>query len=318
MVNIFNLYVTVNKYELNYFHKVVHFLQFMDFKPGVNVQIVHFDFKSNERVANITVNKRPLFVTVFTFKSTGNHIYQKYVTNIEDVVDLYTPDNTGANVWIYSGHGGGNYLAKKDVRLLRIEDFCEIAYKVIGKPADLIIFDCCLCGSINCLYTCANYTKYVMASSSYQSYLSVVHTQSLYRFNEDIVKYCKTVLKEMSSFEKVDRDAYDTNFNIYMISPSVTSLAQLTLQYKDQFKRKKSYVINQEKYKDLECCFAELSIDINPLLDDICLFTRYTKPKCVNIKQPRHKDTPIPSRLMVVLKRPKRKGLPTIGDIFFN
>ena len=57
MVNIFNLYVTVNKYELNYFYKVVHFLQFMDFKPGVNVQIVHFDFKSNDRVANITVNK---------------------------------------------------------------------------------------------------------------------------------------------------------------------------------------------------------------------------------------------------------------------
>ena len=265
MVNIFNLYVTINKYELNYFYKVVHFLQFMDFKPGVNLQIVHFDFKTNERVANITINKRPLFASVFTFSSTGKNMYQKYITNIQDIVDLYNPGTTGANVWIYSGHGGGNYLAKKNVRLLRIEDFCEIVYRVIGKPADLMIFDCCLCGSINCLYTCTinNSAKYVMAPSSYQSYLSVVHTQSLYRFNDDIVTYCKGVVKEMSSIEKVDREAYDTNFNI-------------------------------------------------------CLFTRYTKSKCVNVKQPRNKNTSIPSRLTVVLKRPKRKGLIiTQGDIFF-
>jgi hypothetical protein len=320
MVNIFNLYVTINKYELNYFYKVVHFLQFMDFKPGVNVQIVHFDFKTNERVANITLNKRPLFVSVFTFSSTGKNMYQKYITNIRDIVDLYNPVSNGANVWIYSGHGGGNYLAKKNVRLLRIEDFCEIVYRVIGKPADLIIFDCCLCGSINCLYTCAinNSAKYVMAASSYQSYLSVMHTQSLYRFNDDIVTYCKGILKEMSSFEKVEREAYDTNFNIYQLTPAVLELAQLTLDYKDLFKLKKSFVIDNAKYKDLECCFSELGINIKPLLDDITLFTRYTKSKCVNVKQPRNKDTSIPSRLTVVLKRPKRKGLIiTQGDIFF-
>jgi len=122
----------------------------------------------------------------------------------------------------------------------------------------------------------------------------------------------------MNQFEKIDPKAYDTNYNIYKISPSVLELAQLTLNNKHQFSNKHSFVVDFAKYKDLECCFAELGIDIKPLLADICVYTTYNKIKCVNTKQSHKKDKAVPSCLMVVLKRTNRKGLPTIGDIFFN
>jgi len=315
MVNIYNLCITRSKPELDYFYKVVHFLKFMEFKPGVTLQIVHFDFKSRDRVKNITVNTQPLYVTVYTM----DRVYQVYVKTLKDIVNLFTPPkNNSPNVWIYTGHSDGIYLARNNIRLFRIEDFCQICSSVIQKPADLMIFDCCLCANINCLYTCYNYTKIVMAASSYQSYLSVIHTQSLYRFNGDILKYCRQITREMSSFEKVDSLAYDSNFNIYRMTPIVLQLAQMTISYRKQFKKRKSFVVEFTTYKDLECCFRELGIDINRLLDDICIYTRYTKTQCVNRKQSRGKHSAIPSRLMVVLKTPKRGDIPTRGDIFFN
>lgn len=315
MVNIYNVCVTRSKNELEYFHKVVHFLMFMEFRPGVTLQIIHFDFKSSDHIKNITVNTEPLSVSVYTV----DKVYQTYVTNLSNVVGLFTPPkNNAPNVWIYSGHSDGIYLARNNIRLFRIEDFCQICSNVIQKPADLMIFDCCLCANINCLYVCYDYTKFVMAASSYQSYLSVMHTHSLYRFNGDTIKYCRQITKEMSSFEKVDTKAYDSNFNIYRITPAVLQLAQLTVKYRKQFKKQHSFVIDFASYKDLECCFRELGININNLLDDFCVHTRYTKTHCVNRKQSRNKNSPIPSKLMVVLKRPKRKDIPTRGDIFFK
>ena len=72
------------------------------------------------------------------------------------------------------------------------------------------------------------------------------------------------------------------------------------------------------KYKDLECCFSELGIDINPILDKFVISGRYRKYQCVNKKLSKLKESSIPSKLMIVLKRPIKKGIQTQGDIFFN
>ena len=102
------------------------------------------------------------------------------------------------------------------------------------------------------------------------------------------------------------------------LNENVLQLAKLVLTYKDHFNHNKSFVIDYSLYKDLECCFNDLGIDISKLLDTINLWTRYSKTKCVNKKLPRSKNYSIPSRLMIVLKNPKRNAMPSKGDIFFN
>ena len=315
MVNLYNLCVTRSKQELEYFNKVLQFIT--NLKQGTTLQIVHFNFKSKDQIQNITVNKTPLPVNLYNFDNKGLTTYQTTILTLQDIANLYKPLKNEPIVWIYSGHSDGIYLAKKKLRLFRIEDYCEIV-KLVTNRADVMIFDCCLCANINCLYTCYGYTDYVISASSYQSYLSVLHTQSIYRGKSDIPGYCKMVLKEMSSLEQVDPDAYDTNFNIYRVNESVLQLAKLVLVYKDQFTCNKGFVIDYASYKDLDCCFKDIGIDISKLLDKINLWTRYSKTKCVNKKLPRSKNYSIPSRLMIILKRTKRNAMPTKGDIFFN
>ncbi len=57
MVNIYNLYITRNKLELEYFHRLVHFLSFVNLNDTV-VQLVHLNFKSKDIIPNIKLNNQ--------------------------------------------------------------------------------------------------------------------------------------------------------------------------------------------------------------------------------------------------------------------
>jgi hypothetical protein len=107
-----------------------------------------------------------------------NFILEKVVIyNFEDLVNLFKFEPNGMkNAFVYSGHSNGINLMKHNIRILRVEDFCELSYRTLKQKADVLIFDCCLCGNIGTLYVCYDYTKYVLASSSYQSYLSILQT----------------------------------------------------------------------------------------------------------------------------------------------
>ena len=102
------------------------------------------------------------------------------------------------------------------------------------------------------------------------------------------------------------------------MNESVLELCNITFAYKDKFNYKKSFVIDSTKYKDLECCFNEIGIDINPILNKFVVLTRHTKQKCINKKLSKKKDYSIPSKLMIIPRRPTNNKLPTKGDIFFN
>jgi hypothetical protein len=209
------------------------------------------------------------------------------------------------------------YLIKKKVRILRIEDFCELVYTVNdGRKADLMIFDCCLCANIGALYVCYPYTEYIMASSSYQSYFSVLQTNTLYK-NFSLAN-TKKIIKELGDLEKTDYTSYDSNFSIYHMNPHLLQFVQLVLFYKDQFNYTKSFTIDSVKYLDIECCFRDLGIDINPNLDNFVVYNRYNKKVCKNRKLKKKDDYSIPSKLMIVAKRPVRYSLETRADIFLK
>jgi len=313
-MNIYDLYITRCKSELDYFYKLVHFLSYIELNDTF-LQLVHLDFRYNSVVPNIKLNNSEIFAHVYTFSKNEKKVYKTVIYNLNDLANLYFY-RTGTNVFIYSGHSDGMYLVKRKVRLLRIEDFCELVYRVNNsQKADLIIFDCCLCGNIGTLYLCYNYTKYVLASTSYQSYLSILQTHNLYK-SMDILNYCKGIIKEMGSLEKVDPEAYDSNFSVYQMNEYVLEFIQLVLAYKSQFNYQKSYVIDYSYYKDLECSFKDIGINVTPLLNKFVLFNRYPHINCKNHKLAKKKDYSIPSKLMIVLKRPIHTDVETKADIF--
>ena len=313
-MNIYDLYITTSKIELDYFYKLLHFLQFVELGSSY-VQIVHLDFRNKEIVPNIRFTDTEMIARVYTFSKETMSMKEFIIYNLNDLIKLYVY-REGQSVFVYTGHSDGMYLIKKKIRLLRIEDFCELVYKVNKqKKADLIIFDCCLCGNIGTLYVCYPFTNYVLASSSYQSYLSILETHNAYK-NGDIPLYAKSIIKEIGSLEKVHPEAYDSNFSLYVINDSLLELVNLVLQFKNQFNYSKSYVIESSQYKDIECSFKELNINIKFLLNKIVVFNRYPHKKCVNRKVSKKKQYAIPSNFMVILKRPMRTNLQTKADIF--
>ena len=314
MLNIYDLYITRSKVELDYFYRLLHFLQFVELGTSY-VQIVHLDFRNDEVVPNIRFTNTEMIARVYTFSKENKTLKTQIIYNLGDLINLYEY-RSGTNVFVYTGHSDGMYLVKKKVRILRIEDFCELVYNVNkGKKADLIAFDCCLCGNIGTLYVCYPFTNYVLASTSYQSYLSILETHNVYK-NNDIPLYVKSIIKEIGSLEKVEQNAYDSNFSLYSMNDSLLELVNLILQFKNQFNYKKSYVIDSAQYKDLECSFKELNINITPLLNKIVVFNRYPNKTCGNRKLSKKKDYSIPSKLMIILKRPIRTDLHTKADIF--
>jgi len=293
-------------------------LQFTDLKT-TTVQIVHIDFKSNQIVPNIKFQNTEMTAFVYTFEPGNRQRRQTTIYNLDNLVDVYTY-LPGTNVFVYSGHSDGMYFVKKKIRILRIEDFCELVYRVNNRQkADLMIFDCCCCANIGTLYTAYNFTKYLMASTSYQSYLSVLETQSMYKgATGGIPKFAEGLIKELGSLEKIDPNAYDSAFCLYHLNEAVLQLVELTLLNKDRFNYRKSYTIDSNKYKDLECSFMELGIDIKPLLNKIVEYTRYTKTDCRNRKISKKKETSTGSNLTIILKRHIRTKLTTTADIFFK
>lgn len=313
MLNIYNLYITRSKYELSYLYKLLQFLSYIELNNTL-VTIVHINFKYSDDVPNIKFNNKRMIANVYNFGTTFNKT-EVVIYNLNDLIKLYNKPKPGKVIFVYTGHSDGMYLIKKKVRLLRIEDFCELVYQVNdSQKADLIIFDCCLCGNIGALYVCYPFTNYVIASTSYQSYLSMLQTQNLYRSDKDF----KDIIKEIGSLEKVDTEAYDTNYSLYEMNEHFLTFVNLTLNYKCQFNYNKSYVIDSAKYKDIECCFKELCINVTPLLNKFVLFNRYHKTKCGNRKLNKKKDYSIPSKLMIVMKRPIKTNLPTKADIFLK
>jgi len=314
-MNIYDLYITRSKPELEYFYRLVHFLQYIELNNTV-LQLVHLDFKSKEVVPNIRFNNTEMIARKFTFSKDSRIMETFVIHNLNDLSKLYNY-RSGTNVFVYTGHSDGMYLVKKKVRLLRIEDFCELVNIVNkGQKADLMVFDCCLCGNINTLYTCYPYTKYVLASTSYQSYLSILQTHNTYKNSDSILDYSKNIIKEIGSLEKVDNEAYDTNYSVYEMNKYLLEFIELVKTYKDQFNYRKSYVVDYSYYKDLECSFEEIGINVSPLLNKFVLFNRYPHKQCKNRKLNKKKDYSIPSKLMIVLKRPIRINLGTKGDIF--
>lgn len=293
MNNIYSLYVTTTKDEREYFYMLIDKIRlFKNF-----ITIVHLDFYFNDTVKNININKKKLSYTKYSFNNRVLHVKTGFIVNLQDLVNCFE-STQGNNIFMYSGHSNGIYLMRHNIRLLTIQDFCGLVYGVLKKKADLIIFDCCLCGNINCLSICKGYTDYVIASSGYWSELSMLQTKSIYSSRN-----YKDIITEMISLENNNNDNFITNYVLYNLNKYFDNLVSLTLKYKDQFKSK-SYVIDKVYYKDLECCFKDLGIDIRDILGKIIEYQRFKVHKCHSVKKSSKASKSYPSSMFIILRSP--------------
>jgi hypothetical protein len=301
---IYSLYITRSRLERRDFYKID--------TTHRGIIIVHLDFKYNDKYRNIRVYGNKLIIANVYY----NNICRQFdVYNLQDLINIYSSVPIGdTNVFVYSGHSDGMYLAKNQIRILRIEDYCEMIHRVIGKKADLIIFDACLCGNIGCLNICKDYSKYVIADTSYGSYETVLYTDALYSRNNNFVDYCKNIINDFIYLEIRDADTYDTNICLYSMNDSLDKLVNLVLTH--DFNKKKCFAIDYRYYKDIECCFNYSRV-ISNLLNRFVLFSRYHTVKPKNHPVSKHSNSSIPSKLLILLHRPKR-DLSTKSDIFLS
>jgi len=312
-MNIYSLYVTRSREERNYLNKVINLIKQEGFKN--NIQIVHLDFKYTDVVHNIKIYRQTICAILYTFKNGMFSKKESTIYDFDDLIKLYKP-LTGQNTFIYSGHSDGMYLVKHNIRILRIEDFCELIQKVIKKRADLMVFDCCLCGNIGCLSICKDHTKYVIASTGYWSYLSVLETKALYSNITDLLIFSKSVVNDIIHIEETTKDTYITDFCLYEMNSSLDKLIELVLIHKNSFNLHKCYVMDKSYYKGIECQFMEsLGMNIKVLLNGFIKFQRFRLNKCRDTKVSKNANKSIPTGIVIILKRPIH-DLPTKADLF--
>ena len=206
---------------------------------------------------------------------------------------------------------------KHNIRILRVEDFCELSYRTLKEKADVIIFDCCLCGNISVLNIALPFAKYLIASSSYWSYLSILHCPELYYTHGD---FKQTLINSIQSFivmEENTKKTFVTNVMLYELNDSVKEFVNMVLLYKSKFNGG-NYIIDKPYYKDIYCVFKDLGINIQGLLDKFVLFKRFIVKKCNRrTKSPKAKNS-WPSELSIILKNPIKDPFDPEALLFFQ
>jgi hypothetical protein len=312
MVNIYSLYVTRSKAERHYFYKLLEHIK----KGSFNLfTLVHLDFRYDAVYQNMKYNNKLITAFVYTFGKDVS-LEKINIYNLEDLKKLFKKNNNSdKNVFVYSGHSDGINLKKSKIEILRIQDFCEIINNTLGgEKADLIIYDCCLCGNINCLSVSRNYTKYVIAATSYWSYMSVLMTNAIYT-DLNIIDYCKSIVSETVNLENGGnkKEIYYTSFVIYSMNKDLDILIDFVLKNKHLINKKQNNVINNYYYKSIDCSFKK----INDLLNKIVIYQRFKKNKCYSRKLSNKANHGIPTKMMVITRNPSKNGIPTEGDIFY-
>jgi hypothetical protein len=298
-MNIHSLYVTRSKDEREYFYELLGFMR----QFSKNYKIVHLDFKWDSVVTNMKFANQKMIANIYSDKLNE----QGVIYNFEDLLELFKFEENGLpNAFVYSGHSNGIHLMKHNIRILRVEDFCELSFRTLGKKADVLIFDCCLCGNISVLNICYNYTNYLIASTSYWSNLSILFTHEIYK------KFGETMLinsiKEFIKMEESTKNTFKTDIVLYKMNKSVLELINVIKLHKPQIKDHGNYIIDKRYYKDLQCALKE-SIDIQPLLDKIILFKRFEVTKCHSRPKSKRANSSWPSDLSIILKNPIKERI---------
>ena len=260
--NIYSIFVTTSRSEYMYFIKNI-----LKCLPETNYKLIHLHYNSNR------TDKKLLHFTV----------YPRQAIKIDIVSIFKTLPPSDKNVFVYSGHSDGINMN----RVFRIDDFCEIISKTLdNRKADLVIFDSCLMGSIQCLYMCRHVAKYVMASPTYYDYASVLETKSIWK---PIVNGCRII----DEYCKLVNSKVFTNIVMYKMNTNLDKYISLLLKNLPTMKLV-SCLPNYSYYKDVSNrSFVKYQGLCNPGSNRI-------------------------TSLIIVLKKPLKNYLPSKSDIFMR
>jgi len=248
---------------------------------------------------------------------TNSIFNETVIYNFEDLVDLFKFESNGKkNAFVYSGHSNGLYLMKHNIRILRVEDFCELSYRTLKQKADVIIFDCCLCGNISVLNIALPFAKYLIAASSYWSYLSILHCEELYR-PYDLKQTLINAVKSFIVMEENTKKTFTTDIMLYELNDSVKELVNMILLYKNKIGGG-NYIIDKRYYKDIYCVFKDIGINIQGFLDKFVIFKRFDVKRCNSKVKSTKANRSWPSELSIILKNPIKDHAPRASLFFQN
>jgi hypothetical protein len=318
-MNVHSLYITRSKGEREYFYNLLEYIR--KFSDNY-IKIIHLDFNWDDTVSNIKFNEHRIIADVYTGPKPGestNFILETVVIyNFENLVNLFKFEPNGMkNAFVYSGHSNGINLMKHNIRILRVEDFCELSYRTLKQKADVIIFDCCLCGNISVLNIALPFAEYLIASSSYWSHLSILHCPELYYPSQEFVETLLNAIMCFIYIEKNTKKTFTTNVVLYHLNDSVKELVDMVLLYKNEINGC-NYVIDKRYYKDIYCVFKDLGINIQNLLNKFVLFKRFDVKKCNRKIKSKKANNSWPSELSIILKNPTKDSPEPKASLFFQ
>ena len=303
-INIYSLYLTFNKDDIKIFYDVLK--KIIIYNNHQNIKILHVRFHKNDVLHTIRDNKNKLDCEYITIINGKLSITQINIYKIHDIISLFKEDkSSGINIFTYSGHSDGLHFIHRKIHLLSVKDFGYIIKKILMKKADYIICDICLCGNINFLNILKNNTKYVIASPSYFSYLSILTMKNMYIYPTDknLITFGKNIIKEYIKISIKDKHIYksfNTNLVLYEINDKLLELIKLVKKYKNDYNMHLCK-INKDDYYYIDVLCALKSANYNNMDDVKDMFNSIVKyQKDVNI------GNNIVSKMIVILKKPSR------------
>jgi hypothetical protein len=303
-INIYSLYLTFNKDDIKIFYDVVK--QIIINNNHQNIKILHVRFHKNDVLHTIRNNKNKLDCEYITIINGKLSITQVNIYKIHDIISLFKQNkSSGINIFTYSGHSDGLHFIHRKIHLLSVKDFGYIIKKTLMKKADYIICDICLCGNIGFLNIVKNNTKYVIASPSYYSYLSILTMKNMYIYPKDnnIITFGKNIIKEYIKTSIKDKHIYksfNTNLVLYEVNDKLLELIKIVKKYKNDYNMHKCKINKEDYYYiDVLCALKSVNYDdmssIKEMYKSIIKYQKY-----INI------GNNIVSKMIVILKKPNQ------------
>lgn len=301
-MNIYSLYISFSKQDVQVFKNI---FQKVCQNIGMNnLLIFHLDLSKRNKL------------TIFKFEYAMIHDSNYKIKSVRELVSLYQTlskwkKEYKKNIFIYSGHFDGILIAHHRMYVMSLDDLSILIQSIKGKKMDLFVADTCLLGSINALEKLRSCTKYVLASPSYNDYLSFLETKSFYQSSFSIVQFAENLVKEMlKMYTKVFTEkSFMIHFCLYHLNPYLNQLIELVQDNKHLFQTDKKDICAMNGkdyyYTDLKCTLFKNNMDVSKLIQKIIIHNDY-----FDIGQNRYCD------LILILDKPYDHF--TYQDPFFD
>ena len=174
------IYVCTNEKECEYFHGVVYpRIEFHYGNGNIPMTMIY-----------MSSNKDGIVGNAYITNMRSNHRLQG--KTVKDIVSNAIKTEK-YDALAYCGHSSGYVFGPDKHVHFTMKELCS--WLRLRGPVNVIAFDACYCGTVECLYELYGLTKYVLAAPSYHDD-SILVTPALYVKGNSLKKYLQTIAED--------------------------------------------------------------------------------------------------------------------------